>query len=687
MQAVRNRLLVHLFSMLVIVNASAVEPAPSKLTVRATSSLSDEAIAFIADIAEPLKRTIPPRTRPETFLSGVCGGGLTNTYLKKFQELNPKTQLAPSDSSREVMVPACVHWRNNVDIKISKDDTLDRVILREIGATATTLLQPCGPAEKSSRCNLSIQDVVRKMNPGLDIENLKPGQRLSLPVVSKFTTIKLKQTERTLANVVETLTSLTGGGDVSAAGQGLVSATPAIEDIELVKPLSLDSDKIGASNCKNADAVSPNSWPVDADRLIVALIRNRQLIERNTGQLIRAARVAIIDTGLAILSERLPQSLFDKNMGESEFPSNGIDDDKNGYIDDLYGIDTRGGGKIEPHEGYQFKRHGYYVFDLSTGGAAFRKKYPKLDQHMRFKVIRVVTAIGDRFEIQESAILRAAQYAARNMNIANLSVGSGTSMDILEGIVRNQPKLLLVVAAGNEGQNINLKATYPAIFGGNLGRLSDQVITVAAHAADGQRATFSNFAAEYVDIAAPGCAILQIDENNNSIKNYGTSMAAPLVSFTAALLHSLGMEEPRELKNRIVASAKYVEGLSGAVFAAGQLDPVRAVSLYEDVVENEAGQLAHGRWIRPSYVKLCAGMDELNASLVRKVTVLGAEEPTLRILYQNPDHRLFAFPPCKAEGIGIAFAAADGTEVSIPWKRMNDLVTGTRLIQSAPVTR
>lgn len=283
----------------------------------------------------------------------------------------------------------------------------------------------------------------------------------------------------------------------------------------------------------------------------------------------------------------------------------------------------------------------------------------------------------DKFEIREAAILRGLQYAARYADIVNLSVGSPNRMDNVATLAQTQPNLLLVVAAGNDGKDLNLKPTYPALFGGDFGRLRDQTITVAAHSGDGNRADFSNFSADYVDIAAPGCAIAQTSRQGSPVKNYGTSLAAPLVTFTAALIRSLGIESPREIMNRIIASSEYIAKLDGLVSAAGILNPVKAVSLYEDVVEmkDDIHTLEIGKWIAPSFVKVCAEKDEFDASRIKKITVLQDTQLRLRVLYQNDDRRLVTYL-CKPAGPGITLTSAFGSTRNFLWTDISDFVPG-----------
>jgi hypothetical protein len=112
---------------------------------------------------------------------------------------------------------------------------------------------------------------------------------------------------------------------------------------------------------------------------------------------------------------------------------------------------------------------------------------------------------------------------------------------------------LYIASAGNESGEVADKV-YPAGFGGHGG---DNVVTVAALDDDGRWASFSNQGARSVDLAAPGCEIQSWTQNTltDEAPLSGTSQAAPLVTFTAALLRTFsGDLDVRYLKARLVAS-------------------------------------------------------------------------------------------------------------------------------------
>ncbi len=140
--------------------------------------------------------------------------------------------------------------------------------------------------------------------------------------------------------------------------------------------------------------------------------------------------------------------------------------------------------------------------------------------------------------------------------IVNMSIAYGIDDDIQArlGFIEKEVEALYVVAAGNAGDNA---ANYvPAVRGGAGAKA---VITVAAHDGTGRLAPFTNFG-DKVDIAAPGCALPSWAPNPAQpgmltvVRKSGTSMAAPLVAFQAALLRRVTGWNNAEIKARILMS-------------------------------------------------------------------------------------------------------------------------------------
>ncbi|MBL7672005.1 MAG: S8 family serine peptidase [Bdellovibrionaceae bacterium] len=217
------------------------------------------------------------------------------------------------------------------------------------------------------------------------------------------------------------------------------------------------------------------------------------------------------------------QMVFNTN----EIPENGKDDDNNGFVDDYFG------GKFISVPAKSEKRHphgthvaGIIAADSSLG--PIRGIAPKA---------RIVPAqfINDDGEGTLSDSIQALDYVAmRGARIINASWG-GPCPDSLGAAFKNLERqgILLVVAAGNDGRDLEASPTYPAAFD-----LSTQ-LTVGASTENDFMAGFSNSSFFSVHLAAPGVGIWSTIPGNQFVAMDGTSMAAPFVSGAAALLWGL----------------------------------------------------------------------------------------------------------------------------------------------------
>ena len=126
---------------------------------------------------------------------------------------------------------------------------------------------------------------------------------------------------------------------------------------------------------------------------------------------------------------------------------------------------------------------------------------------------------------------------------------------------------LFVTAAGNYGTNNDYIPDYPSSYD------CDNIISVAASDPRDQLASFSNYGAKSVDIAAPGTDILSLESQGDYTYKNGTSMAAPHVAGAAALLKAYmpHLNTP-QIKNIILASARKHANLEGKILTGGVLD-------------------------------------------------------------------------------------------------------------------
>jgi subtilisin family serine protease len=240
--------------------------------------------------------------------------------------------------------------------------------------------------------------------------------------------------------------------------------------------------------------------------------------------------IAVIDTGVDMTHQDLSSNIW-TNTGE--IPGNGIDDDKNGYIDDIHGWDFYANDN-DPSDTTTCK-HGTHV--SGTIGAAGNNNTGVTGINWNVKIMPLRFLGGFLCSGSDANAIEAIEYATqKNIRISNNSWGGGGYDKALEDAIRNS-KMLFIAAAGNGGSdgvgdNNDVNPEYPASYP------LDNIISVAATDHNDSRASFSNYGAASVDLAAPGVNIASTIPGNKYRYFDGTSMATPHVSGVAGLLLS-----------------------------------------------------------------------------------------------------------------------------------------------------
>jgi len=237
----------------------------------------------------------------------------------------------------------------------------------------------------------------------------------------------------------------------------------------------------------------------------------------------RTVRLAIIDTGIDYLHPDLSANIW---RNEKEIPGNGIDDDLNGWIDDVHGYDfvTDDGDPLD--DGI----HGTHVAGIAGAVGDNGIGIAGVCWKVSLMAVKTFDESGGGTLAQ---VIQGIHYATANRaHIINASWGLPTRSRALEDAVRHarQHGVVFIAAAGNEGTETPF---YPASM--------PEVLAIGATDRKDARATFSRAGAN-VDLAAPGDSILSTTPNNRFDILGGTSMAAPHVSGIAALVLSLHPE-------------------------------------------------------------------------------------------------------------------------------------------------
>ena len=288
----------------------------------------------------------------------------------------------------------------------------------------------------------------------------------------------------------------------------------------------------------------------------------RNMGDKTTSQVI----VAVVDTGVDYTHEDLKDVMW---VNENEIPSNGIDDDGNGYIDDIHGINTlvrddNGNATVDMKDTHS---HGTHVSGTIAAKQNNGIGVAGVASNVRIMGIRTVPNSSDETDVDVAeAFLYAAQNGAKVINCSFGKSHNEGGMLVKETIdhIGKEYGVLVVAAAGNSRQNIDSNLTYPASFN------SDNLLVVASTTKSGGLSWFTNYGKKNVDLASPGSGVYSTVPGNKYSNMSGTSMASPNVAGVAAhvLSHFPGLS-PVELKETLMATVAERRKFKGKMVAPG----------------------------------------------------------------------------------------------------------------------
>lgn len=277
--------------------------------------------------------------------------------------------------------------------------------------------------------------------------------------------------------------------------------------------------------------------------------------------------VAVIDSGVDYNHEDLKNNMWVNDAEKNGKP--GVDDDGNGYIDDIYGYDfaNSDGDPMDDND------HGSHC--AGTIGAEGDNGIGVAGVNWKVQIMALKFLSKSGGGTLDAAI-KAIDYGVdmKADILSNSWGGGGFSENLKQAIERaEQAGVLFVAAAGNEARNNDSVDSYPANYD------VPNVISVAAIDSEGELANFSNYGKSKVHIAAPGVDILSTTPGNGYKEFSGTSMATPHVSGVAALLLA---NEPQlnyqEIKERLLATAVPLASLNQKVSTGSVLNAYNALT-------------------------------------------------------------------------------------------------------------
>lgn len=277
--------------------------------------------------------------------------------------------------------------------------------------------------------------------------------------------------------------------------------------------------------------------------------------------------IAVIDTGVDYSHPDLAANMW-KNEGE--IADNGIDDDGNGYIDDVYGYDFHNNDADPMDDHY----HGTHVAGTIAAVGNNGEGVIGVNPNGKIMALKFLSASGSG---TIANAIRAVDYAANNgAKLSNNSWGcSGCNSSALYDAIRaaGEKGHLFIAAAGNAAHdNDTGNKNYPSSYD------LDNIIAVAATDHNDDMASFSSYGATTVDLGAPGVNIYSTAPGNSYRSLNGTSMATPHVAGAVSLILSECADlESNVLKQVIMNTADPVASLDGKTVTGGRLNVHQAL--------------------------------------------------------------------------------------------------------------
>lgn len=343
----------------------------------------------------------------------------------------------------------------------------------------------------------------------------------------------------------------------------------------------------------------------------------------------RPVTVAIIDTGVDITHPALQNHIW---VNENEIPGNGIDDDDNGYIDDVYGWDFYNNDNTVCH--YQVSslgqisalpgdndNHGTHCAGIIAATEGVFGVAGGID----IRILPLKIHGGTKNSGSVADAIHAVKYAqAAGADICNMSWGTPVYSEALETVMR-ESDMLFVVAAGNSGSNNNSSPLYPASYS------LDNMISVAYVTQFGGLASDSNYGLSTVDIAAPGQDILSTTVGGEYHYLSGSSMAAPVVSGVAALLYA--QEDslyPQNIKELLLQTLKPLDSLVGYIRYPGIVDAAKALAATDSLSTDKiAPTLFAETTYQETILAVTLHAEDLGGSGIRTLRyAVGAHDPS-----------------------------------------------------------
>ena len=270
--------------------------------------------------------------------------------------------------------------------------------------------------------------------------------------------------------------------------------------------------------------------------------------------------VAIVDSGLNLKHRDISRNLW---VNSEEIPDNGVDDDGNGAIDDVHGLDTftSAGLTARLANSGDPQGHGTHVAGIVAALAPKAQLMPirMLDEQGN-------GVLSDALFAWSYALENGAKVINNSFGVVGLPTSEFSFMEEAVRLGKNEYGAVFISAAGNQSNDNDSIPCTPANVPG--------MISVGATSADGGAASFSNYGKQSVDLFAPGENILSADafSNNERSRKSGTSQAAPIVAaYVAKIYDKKPKSKPATVERQLFSQITGTDSLVGKSKSGGAL--------------------------------------------------------------------------------------------------------------------